>query len=154
MYSSPYYSSSYSTLDTGAALGLGIGILIFWIVFAIAIYCVQAFFLSRIFKKAGLTEWWAWVPFLAQWKFLELGGQQGWLILLCLASIIPFIGWIGAVVASVFMIISAYNIGLKLHKESSWVVLYIFVSIVWLGICGLDKSKWDASKGKKSIAKK
>ncbi|MCL1880162.1 MAG: DUF5684 domain-containing protein [Actinomycetia bacterium] len=123
---------------------------IFGVVVALAVYCVAAFFLSRIFQKAGLPTWWAWVPFFAQWKFLELGGQPGWLILAILLAWIPVIGWICSVAAYVFMAIAAYNIGQKFHKEDVWVVLYIFLPIVWLGIIGLGSSTFDPSKGKPS----
>ena len=147
MYSNPYYSSTVA-VDDSALLSFGVGFIIVYVILGIAFYCVQAFFTARLFKKAGLPEWQGWVPFLAQWKFLEIGGQQGWIVLLLL---VPFVG---TIVMYVFMCIAAYNIGLKLKKESAYVVLYVFMSIIWLGICGLDKSKWDDSKGKKSLAEK
>src|SRR5690606_14272921 len=31
----------------------------------------------------------------------------------------------------------------KLQKEAVWVVLYVFLSLVWLGIVAFDKSRWN-----------
>ncbi len=143
MNSSTYTYSSTSDLSAGAVAG----ILIFSVVFAIIIYVVFAFFLSRVFKKAGLEAWKAWVPVYNQWLFLELGGQKGWIVLLAFLGIIPIIGGIGGLVAFVFSCIAAYHIGEKFGKESWWVVLYIFVSPVWLGILAFDSSKWQNDSG-------
>jgi hypothetical protein len=44
---------------------------------------------------------------------------------------------------TVVMVLAAYRVGQKLQKEGAWVVLYIFLSIVWLGIMAFDKSRWN-----------
>ena len=133
------YTTSYSsTGDPGMALAF-VGIMA---VIGIVFYAVFAFFLSKVFKKAGVEAWKAWVPVYNSWVFLELGGQKGWLALLSLLSIIPFIGWIGGIVTYVFMCIAAYHIGRKLQKEDWFVVLYILVSPVWLIWLAVDDSKW------------
>lgn len=137
------YSTADSSLDPGAALA------IFGVMAVIGIigYVVFALFLSKIFKKAGVEAWKAWVPVYNQWVFLEIGGQKGWLSLLTILAYIPiinFIGWIGAVVAAVFSCIAAYHIGLKLQKEGWFVILYILVSPVWLIWLAVDDSKWQS----------
>ena len=82
------YHSSYST---GAAEGAAfvaiflflLGLVVFG---AIASYIINSFLLSRIFKKAGVKSWKAWIPVYNTWRLLELGGQYGWWVLLPLVA--------------------------------------------------------------------
>jgi len=141
-YSNYYYSYNYPAA-TSALSAATIGFIIFvsFIIFAV-IYVIHAFLLSRLFKKAGVEQWIAWVPFYNTWKFLELGNQQGfWAIL----TIVPLVNYVSAV----FMYIAAYRIGLKFGKDGAWVVLAIFLPTVWLAILAFDSSKWNP---KKSVA--
>jgi hypothetical protein len=135
--------------------GLALGIIVFMSVLSIVAYCVFAFFMMRLFQKANVEAWKAWVPFVNNWTFLKLGGYPGWIILFVLVGLIPIvgplIGWLGGVAISVFHCMAAYQIGLKLRKDGVWVILYIFVAIVWTGICGLDRSTWDDSLGRPSL---
>lgn len=113
---------------------LGMGLFIF-IVMVLA-YVISSLILSRIFKKAGVEQWIAWVPFYNSWKILELGDQQGfWAVL----AIIPVVN----IVAAVFMYIAMYNIGLKFGKKGWFVLLAIFIPIVWLAWLAFDRSKWN-----------
>lgn len=50
------------------------------------------------------------------------------------------------------MIIGMYNIGLKLGKSSSFVLLAIFLPLVWLIWLAVDKSTWNESLGEPSKA--
>jgi hypothetical protein len=127
--------------DDGGSSSLiaGISYLIFGVLYFlifVAWYVVSSWFTGRVFAKAGIPQWKGWVPFYNIWVFLELGGQPGWLAVLA---------WIpGAnLVTTVFRCIAAYRIGLGFGKQGAWVVLYIFVSIIWLGIVGLDRSRWE-----------
>lgn len=107
-----------------------------YLVIVAGVYALFSWLLSRVFRKAGIPAWKAWVPVYNNWVFLELGGQQGWLAVLML---IP----IANVVAVVFLCIAAYNIGLAFGKEGAWVVLYIFIPWLWIAIIGLDSSRWE-----------
>jgi len=102
-------------------------------------YIICAFLTARIFKKAGIPKWVAWVPFYNLWRFLELGGQKGfWAIFF----VVPFINW----VATIFTYIAAYHIGKKLGKDDWFVLLAIFLPIVWLAWLAYDRSKWPEAK--------
>lgn len=119
--------------DFGIAILLGFSL--FFLITMVVIYVIYAFLLSRIFKKAGVKESIAWIPFYNHWKFLELGGQQGiWAVLL----IVPFIG----IASMIFSYVAAYRIGLKLGKEGWFVLLAIFFPLVWFIWLGFDDSKW------------
>jgi hypothetical protein len=96
----------------------------------------------KLFAKANVSAWKAWVPFVNTWKLLNLGGYSGAIILF---NLIPIVG---NIIYFVFACLAAYNIGLKLEKEGVWVVLYVFITIIWTGILGLDNSKWNDSLGR------
>lgn len=138
-YTSDYYDSSYSSYsDTDpavAAAAFGFFMLMALVFFAIA-FVVTALLLSRIFKKAGVEEWKAWVPVYNSWVLLELGGQKGyWAIL----AYVPIVN----IVAAVFLYIAMYNIGLKFGKGGEFVLWAIFLPIVWLIWLATDDSKWN-----------
>lgn len=137
MYDSSMYDTT-NTLSPEAAAGITIGITIFMIIVALVSYAISAFLLSRIFKKAGVEPWKAWVPIYNNWVLLELGDQKGfWAVL----ALIPFVN----IVSIVFMFIAMYNIGLKLGKESWFVLLAIFLPLVWLIWLAFDKSTWNGT---------
>lgn len=131
-----YTSSTGDTTVNAAAMFVAFtGLLIF----AVISYAITAFLLGRVFKKAGVPQWAAWVPIYNTWKLLEMGDQPGfWSVL----SLLPFVG----ILTLVFMYIAMYHIGLKLGKEKWFVLLAIFVPIVWMIWLGFDDSKWPVEK--------
>jgi hypothetical protein len=133
------YDSTYYTTSTGAdaatSAAAAMGIILFALVFALIAYVVFALLLSRIFKKAGVERWKAWVPVYNSWVMLELGGQKGFWAVLALVPIVN-------IVSAVFMYIAMYNIGLKLGKDGAFVLLAIFLPIVWLIWLAVDSSTW------------
>ena len=139
-FDSSLYESGSSSIGSGsdaAAAGLMFGVFGFFIIVS---YVVGALFMGMMFKKAGIPAWKAWVPVYNTWTFLEMGGQKGWISLLLLLSWIPFLGIIPAVIAFVYLCIAAYRIGLNFGKESWFVVIYIFFSLVWLIWLAVDKT--------------
>lgn len=140
-YSDYNYNTDYSYTPDQAAAAAVIGgmFLLFMLFTAVIAYVVHAFLLGRIFKKAGVDQWVAWVPFYNMWKLLELGGQQGfWAVL----AIIPFVN----IVSAIFMYIAMYHVGLKLQKEGWFVLLAIFIPTVWMIWLAFDDSKWQGAK--------
>lgn len=136
-YTTTTYSTTTSNVDAAAGATMALVILGITLIITLVIYALYAFLLGRIFKKAGVTQWIAWVPFYNTWKMLELGGQQGfWAILV----ILPVVN----IVSYVFMYIAMYHIGLKLAKEGWFVILAIFIPLVWLAVLAFDSSKWDS----------
>jgi hypothetical protein len=135
------YTTTTSTVDAGVIAGL---MVVYILTFVVA-YVVTAIFLGKIFKKAGVPSYIAWVPFYNSWKLLEIGGQQGfWAIL----AILPIV----SIVSLVFTIMAIYNIGLKLGKSGAFVALAIFLPIVWMIWLAVDKSVWNESLGAPSKA--
>ena len=147
-----YYYTTYPTqtvtpADSAAAAAFGFVFFLSVLLLVAAVYVVYAIFTGRIFKKAGVPAWIAWVPFYNNWKLLEIGGQQGfWSVL----AIIPIVNYVSAV----FMYIAMYHIGKKLGKDGTFVLLAIFLPIVWFVWLGVDKSKWnDKASSAPSLAK-
>jgi hypothetical protein len=89
----------------------------------------MALSLSSFFKKVGVESWIAWVPIYNNWKWLEVGGQQGWLALIAL---IPY----GGIVTSIFLYIGMYRTGKAFGKDGSFLVLGIFFPFIWAFILG------------------
>lgn len=145
MYDNSYYDSSAygttSTMSSTEAAGVFLAMMVVMLVIAIVSYVVFAFFLSMIFKKAGIEGWKAWVPVYNSWVLLEMGDQPGWWSIL---AFIPFVN----IVAAVFMYIAMYNIGLKFGKEGVFVLLAIFLTPVWLIWLAVDKTAvWKPTAG-------
>lgn len=124
-----------ATADTAMAAAALMGMMIFVLIGALIGYVINSLLLGRIFKKAGVEQWKAWVPIYNAWVTFELGDQKGWIALLLL---VPGVN----IVAAVFYFIAAYHIGLKLGKEGVFVLLAIFLPIVWLAWLAFDKSTW------------
>ena len=150
-------------------------------------YALTAFILGRLFKKAGIKSWKAWVPIYNLWKLFQIGGTEGvWALLPVIAGIstvvlllftndfrmnymsgdkLPpdqaaasIILLIVIVLTGLLFVVSylqvTWNITKKLGKN--WVyMLLLLVNLgpsLWLWIMALDKSKWDDSLGRKSLA--
>lgn len=95
--SSEYYST-YNTMSdaeavSGAALlAIFMSFFVIGLIFGVLVYVFVSICLMRIFAKAGVKPWIAWVPFYNNWKLLEIGGQPGfWAVL----TIIPLKGGVG-----------------------------------------------------------
>lgn len=142
---SGYNGSQLTAEETAAVVAFLIFVMLAVLVLSVVVYVLSAICLMRIFKKAGVKPWIAWVPFYNTWKLLEIGGQQGfWAVL----SIIPVIN----IASTVFLYIAMYNIGLKLGKSGAFVLLAIFFTPVWLIWLAVDKAPWDESAGAPSLA--
>jgi hypothetical protein len=81
---------SSSTADGAAFLVF----MVIWLAFTVALILLTGFVFSRIFKKAGITPWWGYVPILNNYGLITLTGREPWWIVLyfipCI-SIIPAI---------------------------------------------------------------
>lgn len=129
MYSSDY-SSTYSSTPADNGIGGLVGLL-----FLVLSYVITSYLLSRIFKKAGLEQWKAWVPLYNVWLTYKLGDQPGWWTILLFVPVVN-------IVATVLLYIAYYKIGLKLGKPGVFVLWAIFLPIVWYVWLAFDNSTW------------
>jgi hypothetical protein len=161
--------------DGGSAVvALDIG----WFYWSIGllIYAVRAWLLGRLFHKAGVGRWKAWLPFFNLWKFFNLGGRNGlWLLLGCVAGLSALLGYgvIGifnidnpgpltpislaaAAIGLLYLygfISAAYNIQKKLGKSGPFLLLGLIqlIAPLWLWLLALDDSQWDDKKGRPAL---
>lgn len=136
----------YSDGTALAALAV-VGFLTFLL--GVAVYVVTAYFLMKIFDKAGVQgRWRAWVPIYNFMVFSKLGDLSPWLVLIAGGAAVvlfwvPGLGTILGLAMHIIALLAAWRVGLKLQKEAVWVILYFFLSPVWLGINAFDKSRWN-----------
>ena len=141
-YDSAHNYASGSSVS-GETYAMSPEFMLFALIIVAACYVICSFLLSRVFKKAGVSTWKAWVPIYNSWILLELGDQKGyWSVL----TVVPFVN----IVSAVFMYIAMHRIGLKLGKSGAFVILAIFVPLVWMAWVGFDDSKWHGKAPKTS----
>ena len=105
------------------------------LVYLLAYYIVMALALSKFFAKVGVEPWIAWVPFYSTWRWLEVGGHQGWYSLL---RLVPYAG----IVTSVFLWMGMYRTGIAFRKDGGFLVLGIFLPFVWAFILGSEQEQY------------
>lgn len=143
-----YYSDTGSAAAFYAFLAVFYGVLF---IFAIAGYVIGSFFYMKLFEKAGVEgKWRAWVPLYNTLIFAKLGDLSPWWLLALwgatiVLSWIPVIGTLIAIALAVYIILAAYRVQTKLGKEGPWIILYIFLPLVWLGIMALNSSRWSTA---------
>lgn len=147
-------------MSNTATDGIILGIIVFIITIGLIAYAITAYLLSRIFKKAGVAGWRAWVPVYSTWITLVLGGQKGWISLLFLApltvdllplspgvgaTLLYVIAFLASLTAIVYLYIAMYKIGMHFGKEDYFVLWAIFLPIVWYAWLAFDQSVWKKS---------
>lgn len=145
--------SDYDDYGTGAAAFAAFYavVVVVSIIIGLIAYVISSFFYMKLFEKAGVQgKWRAWVPVYNTLVFAKLGDlSPWWLLILWGASIVlswvPVIGTLVAIAAAVYLILAAYRVQTKLGKEGPWIILYILLAIVWLGIMALDRSRWNTA---------
>ncbi|MFS0733485.1 large exoprotein [Microbacterium sp. 1P10UB] len=141
----------YSDPNDAAAFAVLAVFYVFLFIFAIAGYIISSFFFMKIFEKAGVQgKWRAWVPIYNTLIFVKLGDLNPWWLLVLWGGTIvlgwvPVLGTLIGLAAFVYTMLAAWRVGLKLQKEAVWLILYFFLSIVWLGINAFDKSRWNTA---------
>jgi hypothetical protein len=112
--------------------------IIFWLIL-VAIVIVQLLGMAKVFKKAGKPAWAVIVPFYNLFLLAKIAGRpDSWGIILCISCIIPYVG---AIVASVFLIIISLDIAKNFGKGTGfgiglWLVPFIFYPILGFGDAG------------------
>ncbi len=132
-------ATTLTPTQEAAVITMIVTLSVFLFILFVALYVFIAICLMKIFKKARVPSWAAWVPIYNAWKFLEIGGQQGfWAIL----AIIPIVN----IVATVFLYIAMYHVGKNLGKGGEFVLWGIFLPYVWFVWLAFDKSTWKGAQ--------
>lgn len=158
MYNSYYYDSDYSSsssvspAETTGILAVLLAYMGMIMMISLGVYILTSIAKMKIFEKAGLPGWKAWVPIYREWKFLELGGYSGALIFLA------FVPFFGGIALSVAMCLAANEISKKLDKSDIFILFPLgfitggITTIIWYYIAGFSNSTWNDSLGRPSLA--
>ena len=124
---------SYGSGSSGAVIAAIIAVyaafILVELIILVGAYVLMSIALSTFFRKVGVQPWIAWVPYYRTWKWLEVGGQQGWFALL---GLIPG----GSIVTTVFLCIGMYRTDIAFRKQGEFVILGIFLPWLWCFFLG------------------
>lgn len=115
------------------------------VVVSVIVYVFYAFTLSKIFAKAGVQPWQAWVPFLNSWRLLQLGGQPGWWLIVALVPLV------GQILYFVMHLVAQIWVGRGLGKSDWFALLALFLPPVWFLVLAFDSSVWRDEAGKSRV---
>ena len=125
---------NYSDASTGILAGIGAGMIILWL--AIMIFVIVCMW--KVFVKAGKPGWAAIVPIYNAWVLLEIGGEEGWKILLA------FIPIVGSILVLIYTIKAYLEIARRFGKETWFGILMIFFAPIMFAILAFTDAKYNA----------
>ncbi|MBN8881134.1 MAG: hypothetical protein J0H73_02325 [Salana multivorans] len=95
-------------------------------------YVIEAFFLMKVFQKADLPAWYAWVPFVNLWGIVRLAGRGVGTFILLFVPLVNIVAWI----------IVALRMGRAFGKEG----VFSFFLLAWFHIIGVVVIALDDSR--------
>jgi hypothetical protein len=118
----------------GLFSGLFAGLMIIYLVIAIASYIYTSLCLFLIAKKLDVpAPWTAWVPLIQVWTFVSAAGKPWWWILLLLVPIV-------SIIAGIYLwVCITENLGR--NKWLGLLMLVPIVNLVFLGMLAFSKSE-------------
>lgn len=143
-YSNYYRNYPATAYDVAAASTALAGILIVYMVIILAIAIVQIIAMWKVFSKAGEKGWKAIIPIYNIVILFKISGLSPWLVLVYLAAIIPFIGWIALIALNAVL---AYKLAKSFGKDSGWAVGLYFLAPIFYMILGFGKSEYVGPAG-------
>ncbi len=136
------YNYDYTT-DSAAATGMSaaLSIVLLLIVLPVVVFLIACMW--KVFVKAGEPGWKSLIPFYNMWVMAELAGKPGWWGLAGFLSIIPFVGWIGALIVSIIIYM---ELAKAFGKEQVFGLLLAFIPIVGFPILAFGSAKYIGKK--------
>ena len=110
-------SSSYDEAQLAATGGMLVAEIIFYVI----IYVVEAIALMKIFEKAGVTSWYAWIPFLNTYWITQIATGNGWLFLI---MFIPCVGTL------IWCILVAVKLAAAFGQGGGMIALLILLPLI------------------------
>ena len=117
--------------STTTATGLGVFGAMFIVYLVVAMW--------KIFTKAGEKGWKSIIPIYNIVILFKISGLSPWLILVYLAGIIPFIGWIACFIIT---IMQANGLAKSFGKSAAYTVGLIFLAPIFYMILGFSKAEY------------
>ena len=132
------YTTDLSTADAGVMAGMmAFFAAYFLVIMAVAVFMIVCMW--KIFVKAGKPGWAALVPVYNIIVLLEIVGRPAWWVLLFFLSVIPFVGWIGAMIVGVIVMI---DLAKSFGKDTGFAILLILLPIVGYPMLAFGKDEY------------
>jgi hypothetical protein len=96
-------------------------------------YVISAIAYMKIFEKAGVTTWYAWVPFLNIYWLTQIATGNGWLFLIIL---IPCVG------SLIYLILMAIKLSAAFGCGGGMIALLILIPIVGYLVLAFGSSQY------------
>lgn len=127
-----YTSDSSSSVSTGAA----VGILVVWVVIALAVALIQVIGMWKAFDKAGQKGWMAIVPILNIYVLIKIAGKEAWWLILFL---IPCV----SIVASIIVYIEFAK---RFGKSGAYGIGLAFLGIIFWPMLGFGDAQYQGDR--------
>lgn len=127
---------STSSAVLGTALGAFFGV---YLVIVLAIGILQIVGMWKLYTKAGEKGWKSIIPIYNLVILFKIAGLSPWLILVYLAAIIPFIGFVAVVVLQAYL---AYNLAKSFGKDGGWAVGLFFLPFIFYLMLAFGKAEY------------
>jgi len=131
-----YSSSSTSTSSSGANIA---GLLIFVVVAFVIGIAIGALCFWKVLEKGGRPGWASLIPVYNAWLLFEMSGKSGALALLYLGGMIPIIGFIFSLTASIML---AMAVGKAFGKEGGFIVGLVLLPFIFYPILGFGSAQY------------
>lgn len=132
------YSPTTTAIDEGL-LGAIMGALMAYLVVILVICIVQIIAMWKLFNKAGQKGWKSIIPIYNLVILFKISGLSPWLILVFLASIIPFVGFIIVIALNAVL---AYKLAKSFGKDGGWAVGIFFLAPIFYMILAFGSSTY------------
>lgn len=133
------YATEIDSTTTATGLGVFGAMFIVYLVVAIIIAILQIVAMWKIFTKAGEKGWKTIIPIYNIVVLFKISGLSPWLVLVYLAGIIPFIGWIACFIIT---IMQANGLAKSFGKSGAYTVGLIFLAPIFYMILGFSKAEY------------
>lgn len=144
---------NYATDLTAADTGVLAAMMAFFAAYTLVILAVAVFMIIcmwKIFVKAGRPGWAAIVPIYNLVVLMEIVGRPAWWVLLYFLSVIPFVGWIGALIVGIIVMI---DLAKSFGKDTGFAILLILLPIVGYPMLAFGKDTYVGPAAKPAAAK-
>lgn len=135
------YSSSTDSMSAGST-ALGVGVILFALLFALVIYLFFSICLMKIFKKAGRTDSWAaFVPVYNMYVYFEVAGRPGWW------AFLAFVPFVGGVISLVTSIIASLDMAKSFGKEVGFGILLALLPVIGYPMLAFGSAQYQGPAG-------
>lgn len=139
------YSTSttnlYDTNTVGMA-AVGAGVMVVYLIIAIAVAVVSIIAMWKIFTKAGKPGWAAIIPVYNLVVLYQIVGMNPLWLLVLVGMIIPFVNFIAAIAFFVLTILVDIKLAKAFGKSGAFAVGLVFLPFIFQCILAFDKSEY------------